>query len=227
MPPQVHGSKTVGFTPAKKVSRGVPPCGVEQKERPDEEHGTCDQPNAQRAYPRPQSSESDHDPLVISDHREGENQDQWGMAYERPRRVSGDDRPKGLVSPGDYHQRDEGRVEDRREGEEDTCAGQRDQADAAWGTRLWWTRGGPPGSHDAPGQQSYPQDALYVGRNPVLGGVIGKKRAPIDAGNPRTDYERERRTERDRAEDRDTAENDESPIARPRTEGPLWQAVPP
>jgi hypothetical protein len=94
----------------QEVSREVPPRGVEQEERPDEEHDARDQTEGQRTYARPRTLEPAHDPLVVAGQRENEQQDQRGMANEGPRPMSGYDGPEVLRSSGDHHQRDEGGV---------------------------------------------------------------------------------------------------------------------
>jgi hypothetical protein len=55
---------------------------------------------------------------------------------------------------------------------------------------------------------------------------VGEERAPIDAGDPRADHERERRAERRCAEDADAPESKERAVPRSRTEGPEREQSP-
>src|SRR3954451_3506105 len=134
--------------------------------------------------------------------------------------MRGDDRPEALVTPGDHHERQERWVDDRRQREEDADRCQGKQAEPARYGWLGRCRARPHGPHDAPGHESDTQQDLHYGRFQVLGGVVGEERAPIDAGDPRADHERERRAERRRAEDGDAPESEECAILRPSSQRP-------
>src|SRR5215210_2911630 len=80
--------------------------------------------------------------------------------------------------------------------------------------RAW-----PQDSHDAPDQESHPQDDIYKGRHPVFCWVVGQNNSPVDTGDSRTDYEREGRAERDSTEDAETPESHEGANACPSPQG--------
>src|SRR5215210_9056099 len=84
----------------EEASRCEPPQGIDQEEHPRKKDGDRDQTAYQRAYAREEGSHPGYDTLVLADEREGEHQDQRGVANQRPRRMGGESRPVVLRSSG-------------------------------------------------------------------------------------------------------------------------------
>src|SRR5919107_1772994 len=204
----------------EEVSRCEPPQGIDQEERPRKEDGDRDQTSYQRTNPRKEGSHPGYDTFVLADKREDEHQDQRDVANERPRRVGGEYRLVVLRPSGDHHQRDEGRVGDRSQGEDYSRTGEGEQSEATRGARLRRTRFRSPHPHDAPDQEPHPQYDIDTGRHQVLCGVMREQPAPVDALDSRTDQERERRTESDGAEDAEKTKGQDGANACASSQGP-------
>jgi hypothetical protein len=198
----------------QELPGGEEPPGVQQEERPDQERRRGDNPTDRGAYLLPPGLEPGHEPPVLAARHRGEEQDKRGLAYGYPDRVRDGDRPEGLPPPGDHHQRVEGRVEDRHEGEEDREGEQGERAGPPGRARLGRVGGRPPCAREAPGHEHQPQGGLDEGP------WAGEEPAPVEVGNARAHGQRERRPEGRGTEARDEAERYDVAFAGPGGEGP-------